>query len=105
MTGVVNSGRRLILMRAAALIRLPNIQLRALLPVAISLEHMRLQRALLPAHLERPEPALRDAGRERGGTVEQGRGRQHAIVGLAARLLDPRACVHRVAAQRDLLLW
>ena len=65
---------------------------------------MKFQRALLAAHLERPEPALRDAGRERGEAVEQGRGRQHAIVGLAARLLDPRGCVHRVADQRDLLL-
>src|ERR1700722_14215846 len=63
---------------------------------------MKFQRALLAAHLERPEPTLRDAGRERGEPVEQGRGRQHAIVGLAARLLDPRGCVHRVADQRDL---
>ena len=69
-----------------------------------SLQHMKFQRALLAAHLERPEPTLRDAGRERGEAVEQGRGRQHAIVGLAARLLDPRGCVHRVADQRDLLL-
>jgi hypothetical protein len=40
---------------------------------------MKFQRALLAAHLERPEPTLRDAGRERGEAVEQGRGRQHAI--------------------------
>ena len=65
---------------------------------------MKFQRALLAAHLERPEPTLRDAGRKRGEAVEQGRGRQHAIVRLAARLLDPRGCVHRVADQRDLLL-
>jgi len=50
------------------------------------------------------EPSLRDAGRERGEAVEQDRGRQHAIVGLAACLLDPRGCVHRVADQPDLLL-
>jgi len=69
-----------------------------------SLQHMKFQRPLLAAHLERPEPSLRDAGRERGEAVEQGRGREHAIVGLAARLLDPCGCVHRVADQRDLLL-
>ena len=65
---------------------------------------MKFQRALLAAHLERPEPSLRYARRERGEAVEQRRGRQHAIVSLAARLLDPCGCVHRVADQRDLLL-
>ena len=65
---------------------------------------MKFQRALLAAHLERPEPTLRDARRQPGEAFEQGRRRQHAIVGLAARLLDPRGCVHRVADQRDLLL-
>ena len=75
-----------------------------LFPASIGLEHVKLERALLAAHRELAKRPARHAGRQRGEAGKQGRGRQHAIVGFAASLLDALGGVHRVADEGDLLL-
>ena len=75
-----------------------------LFPASIGLEHVKLERALLAAHRELAKRPAHHAGRQRGEAGKQGRGRQHAIVGFAASLLDALGGVHRVADEGDLLL-
>ena len=40
-------------------------------------EHIKLESALLAAHRELPKPAPSDAGRQRGETLDEGRGGEH----------------------------
>ena len=68
----------------------------------LCLQHIKLESALLAAHRELPKPAPSDAARQRGETLDEGRGGEHPIVGVAAGLQDAGGGVHRVADQRNL---
>src|SRR5271170_3634817 len=76
--------------------------LRAKSHTLLNLKHVKLERALLAAHREFPQPAASDAGRQRGETLDEGRGGEHPIVGVAARLQNAGGGVHRVADERNL---
>jgi len=49
-----------------------------------------------------PKATPHDAGRQRGETLDEGRGGEHPIVGVAARLQNAGGGIHRVADERDL---
>src|SRR5215467_4480054 len=66
------------------------------------LQHIKLKSALLAAHGELPKPAPSDAARQRGETLDEGRGGEHPIVGVAAGLQNAGGGVHRVADQCNL---
>jgi hypothetical protein len=66
------------------------------------LQHIKLKSSLLAAHGKLPKPTPSDAGRQGGETLDEGRGGEHPIVGVAADLQNAGGGVHRVADQRNL---